>query len=104
MSAVTKVRCPGCKNLLRIPTDWLAKPIRCKHCAKRFRAALKDRPAEDAAQGPPPQQAAAAEFVPPPPPRAEPAPAETNVFAFDATADAGGLDLTSVEPVLRYQS
>ena len=47
MTVVTKVRCPRCNNLLRIPSDWLDRPIRCKHCDKSFRAAAKSRrPAE----------------------------------------------------------
>ncbi len=32
MSAVVQATCPGCRNILRIPSDWLAQPIRCKHC------------------------------------------------------------------------
>src|SRR6516162_8672582 len=47
MSSVTKVRCPGCRNLLRIPTDWLARPIRCKHCAKSFRPGAEERAGVD---------------------------------------------------------
>lgn len=27
-----QAQCPGCRAVLRIPDDWLDKPIRCKHC------------------------------------------------------------------------
>lgn len=32
MTQVVQATCPGCKNILRIPADWIAQPIRCKHC------------------------------------------------------------------------
>jgi hypothetical protein len=32
MSAIVQATCPGCKNILRIPADWVNQPIRCKHC------------------------------------------------------------------------
>ncbi len=32
MSAIVQATCPGCKNVLRIPADWVNQPIRCKHC------------------------------------------------------------------------
>ena len=32
MSQLVQSACPGCKNLLHIPAEWLHQPIRCKHC------------------------------------------------------------------------
>ncbi|MGH7169934.1 MAG: hypothetical protein ACRELG_06630, partial [Gemmataceae bacterium] len=32
MSQLVQSACPGCKNLLRIPSEWLHQPMRCKHC------------------------------------------------------------------------
>src|SRR5947209_19117853 len=32
MSAIVQATCPGCKNVLRVPADWVSQPIRCKHC------------------------------------------------------------------------
>ncbi len=32
MSTVVQSTCPGCKQPLRIPSDWLTQAIRCKHC------------------------------------------------------------------------
>jgi hypothetical protein len=89
MAEVTKVRCPRCKNLLKIPTEWLAQAIRCKHCSKSFRAVLKEKPAEAAAQQPAP-------FISPNITHEGPA----GEFAFDADS-IGELDLIPVAPGLR---
>jgi hypothetical protein len=32
MSQLVQSACPGCKNLLRIPAEWLHQQVRCKHC------------------------------------------------------------------------
>ena len=32
MAAVIQATCPGCKKMLRIPSDWIQQAIRCKHC------------------------------------------------------------------------
>jgi hypothetical protein len=32
MIAVVQASCPGCKNVLRIPAEWVYQPIRCKQC------------------------------------------------------------------------
>ena len=86
MPEITKVRCPRCKNLLRIPTDWLSRPIRCRHCAKSFRAALKEKPATVQPEPTPESRAAAA-----------------SAFAFDAEG-TGDLELIPVAPNLRYHA
>jgi len=38
MSQVVQSACPGCKKSLRIPVEWLQKPIRCKHCGMVLKA------------------------------------------------------------------
>ena len=35
---IVQARCPFCKNLLRIPADWLERPMRCKHCKNIFQS------------------------------------------------------------------
>ncbi len=32
MMAVIQATCPGCKKVLRIPSEWIQQTIRCKHC------------------------------------------------------------------------
>jgi hypothetical protein len=41
MSKVIQAKCPHCQNILRIPADWVAKALRCKHCKKTFQAKAK---------------------------------------------------------------
>src|SRR4051812_24761908 len=41
MYQVVQAKCPHCKNILRIPADWLDKPMRCKHCHQTFQARMK---------------------------------------------------------------
>lgn len=41
MSAVVQASCPHCQNVLRIPADWLDKPMRCKFCRNTFEARSK---------------------------------------------------------------
>src|SRR4051812_44678070 len=38
MTQVVQARCPHCQNVLRIPADWLDKPMRCKFCQNIFEA------------------------------------------------------------------
>ena len=38
MAQVVQARCPHCKNMLRIPAEWLDKPMKCKHCQQLFQA------------------------------------------------------------------
>ena len=49
MSTVVQSTCPGCKQPLRIPSDWLTQAIRCKQCglvlqAKASATAYAPRP------------------------------------------------------------
>src|SRR5436305_9313256 len=62
MSAVVQATCPGCKQVLRIPLDWLNQPFRCKHCRTIIQA-----------RGPQPAPAPAPSTpTPPPRPRVTP--------------------------------
>jgi hypothetical protein len=38
MTQVVQARCPHCQQVLRIPADWLDKPMRCKLCRNTFEA------------------------------------------------------------------
>lgn len=38
---IVQAKCPGCQNMLRIPADWVDKPIRCKHCGMVIQAQRK---------------------------------------------------------------
>src|SRR5438128_6941142 len=38
MSQVVQAKCPFCRNVLRIPADWLAQPMRCKFCQQVIQA------------------------------------------------------------------
>src|SRR5262245_46561311 len=41
MAQVVQAKCPQCKNVLRIPGEWLHLPMRCKHCRQIFQARQK---------------------------------------------------------------
>ncbi len=40
MTQVVQAACPGCKSVLRIPSDWVSQPIRCKNCGTVMQAKL----------------------------------------------------------------
>src|SRR5262245_18660634 len=81
MGAVVQAMCPGCRNVLRIPAEWVHQPIKCKHCGLVMQAKQPAAPPPRAVPLPPvsrktplPGQLPAA--VPPPPaPARAPAPA-----------------------------
>jgi hypothetical protein len=54
MTQVVQAKCPKCKNVLRIPADWLGRAMRCKHCGEVFQARAKGSEAASAvaASGP----------------------------------------------------
>jgi hypothetical protein len=66
MPPIVQATCPKCKSLLRIPADWIAQPVRCRHCGQVMQA-RQPPPAV-----PPPQAARRAAA---PPPLVAPAPA-----------------------------
>jgi hypothetical protein len=45
MTDVVQARCPHCKNVLRIPANWVAQPMRCKFCSNIFQARSSAPPA-----------------------------------------------------------
>src|SRR5438093_429426 len=47
MADVVQLKCPHCKNTLRVPADWVQRPVRCKHCQQVFQARPKKTPAAD---------------------------------------------------------
>src|SRR5262245_26932212 len=62
---IVQARCPHCKNTLRIPADWLQKPMRCKHCKNVFQAKAREAGAAQAPAAPPkPSPVAPAPTVP----------------------------------------
>lgn len=40
MAQVIQSKCPKCQNVLRIPSDWVGKSMRCKICKEVFQARL----------------------------------------------------------------
>ena len=70
MADVVQLKCPHCQNTLRVPADWVDRPVRCKHCQQVFQA--RPKPAAQPARQPPPKSA----------------PPADNPFAFDAPAPA----------------
>jgi hypothetical protein len=41
MTQVIQAKCPFCKNVLRIPADWLSQPMRCKFCKQVIEAKVR---------------------------------------------------------------
>ena len=50
MTQLVQSSCPGCKQLLRIPADWLHQAIRCKHCGMVMQARQPAMPAAPVAR------------------------------------------------------
>lgn len=67
MSTVVQATCPGCKNVLRIPADWLQQSIKCKHCGLVMQARPSATAKRPAAAAPATKPAPAARPAPPPP-------------------------------------
>jgi hypothetical protein len=82
MSQALHAKCPGCGNVLRVPTEWIGRALRCKHCGATVQAKVRSNGVSNGAPSPAP---------PPPVPLAMPlasASATTTVnsaapFAFD---------------------
>jgi hypothetical protein len=36
------ISCPACRNLVRVPADWLGQSVQCPECKARFRAPIRD--------------------------------------------------------------
>ena len=89
MPQVIQAKCPHCTKVLRIPTDWLAKPIRCKHCKQVFQMKAKAAPAPAAFAAP---AAAAMLAVAPPVPSSAVMPQAAVAGARPASNDPFGFD------------
>ncbi|MFN4258453.1 MAG: caspase family protein [Gemmataceae bacterium] len=75
MAPIVETRCPGCQATLRIPAEWVAEPLRCKHCGLVSLSKGKGSALAPAAVGPesapapePVVAAADQKTTPPPPP------------------------------------
>ena len=72
MATVVQAKCPGCKNTLNIPSDWVSQAVRCKHCGMILQAKSPPRPSGASAavssRTPPPvsHKIKAAAALPPP--------------------------------------
>jgi len=84
MSQVVQAKCPHCHSVLRIPADWVAKAMRCKHCKQTFQA--KAAPATVAKPSTPVPVAQPAKAMPIPvgkPAKAAAPPTDHTPFGFD---------------------
>jgi hypothetical protein len=88
MPEVVQAKCPGCKQTLRIPADWLNQPVRCKHCGTLLQAKHKPAPAAPASAPPRADKPTAPESSKP---RAAPRP-RINAPAAVENADAAPVD------------
>jgi hypothetical protein len=41
MEATVRAACPKCQTVLRIPSDWVGRVVKCKNCAAQFRSKAK---------------------------------------------------------------
>jgi hypothetical protein len=94
---VVQATCPGCKTVLRIPSDWLRQPIKCKNCGTimQARGPVTAVPTPPPVAALPPRQATPAPRKSPPPVPAVPAPVapslrppSTPSFDFDGEQSA----------------
>src|SRR5215470_9874166 len=71
MTSVVHAKCPTCNKPLRIPAEWLSRPMKCKHCQQVFvsRAAAQLLHGADVAAGTPPPVALPPPVVRPTQPR-----------------------------------
>lgn len=65
MGAVVQSRCPGCKKVLRVPSNWLSQPMRCKFCGMIMQSRVKPASTAPTAREP----RLSARPTPPPPTR-----------------------------------
>src|SRR5262245_2085649 len=75
MAQVVQAACPGCRAILRIPSEWLHQPIRCKGCGTVVQALAPapQSPVPPTRPAPPPPPRQASRPAPPPPPTLPPA-------------------------------
>ena len=94
MTQTVQAKCPHCRNVLRIPSEWLNKSMRCKHCKQTFQAKAKSSdavpiaaPAPKAKANPPVTVAQPAKSATPIAVGAPPMKSSGDPFSFD-DADA----------------
>jgi hypothetical protein len=97
MMQVVQASCPKCRNVLRIPADWIGRPMRCKLCREIFlsraRQSVQIQPvAAVGPSAPTPLPPTAVSVAPMPHPVAAPS------FAFDDDVD---LNLATPRPLRR---
>lgn len=74
MGEVVQAKCPGCRQVLRVPVDWIGQSLRCKHCGRILSARPK---AATPAPSPTPARAnGTAPVASAPPPTAQSGPAD----------------------------
>src|SRR5262249_47343698 len=85
MMQVVQASCPKCRSMLRIPADWIGRPMRCKRCRETFLSPLREsiqiQPLRPSAPARLPPSAVSAGLLP------NPVPADA--FAFDDDVDLG---------------
>ena len=96
MAQLVQSACPGCKNVLRIPAEWLHQPIRCKHCGLVMQARQPPVASRVAVTTPP----APTKRTPPPPTRNTPAKPAAPVARL-VTPPAGGSAAPLAIPLTR---
>ncbi len=77
MSQVVQAACPGCKSVLRFPSDWMSQPIRCKNCGTVMQAKAPSGTPAAVPAPPAPAATRVSERTPPP----APAPAKASAKA-----------------------
>jgi hypothetical protein len=81
MATVVQAKCPGCKQTLRIPANWVNQSMKCRHCGLVLHAKPRPAatpPATSVAQPPPLPTAIAASAPATFPTQTEPAPVKTS--------------------------
>lgn len=53
MAQVVQAKCPGCKNVLRFPANWVGGSLRCKHCGRVVQTKPKSGTGGSAPASPP---------------------------------------------------
>ncbi len=61
MQPVVQAKCPACKQVLRIPANWVQQTLKCKHCGATIQARSKSgssgRVPSPSKSSPPPEDA-----------------------------------------------
>jgi hypothetical protein len=83
MTQVIQASCPKCRSKLRIPADWIGRPMRCKLCREIFlsrpRESIQLQPVGASSPTPLPPTAVSAALLP--------KPVQGDAFSFDDDVD-----------------